>query len=384
MNSESIDVVHEFPDKDKIYLNNASVSLMPNSSIKAMSDFLVKYNSLGPDSLESEVFVKEKLIQTRKAISKLIRCQPDEVILTQSTTDGINIVANGLSTSSSSNIVIRGMGHEHHANYYPWLRLAKNITIRSLKIDQIGFFDLKELPKVVDKNTKLVSLSHALYNTGAILPVEEVGDYVEKNNIPYFLDTAQTVGCIGDYDFKKTKCDFMSFNGSKWLCGPMGTGIFYCKRSSSDLLEPLTIGGESAMVYDETRLAFKDLPDKFQTGFRNYVGIVGLEASVNYLLHYGLGNIHKKIMKLANLLRDELSKVSGISLYGPESEEKRNSIVSFTIDGFEPLKIVEKLERQKIVLAEREIQEKKIVRASPHFFNSEEEILKVVDAIKKL
>ncbi|MEE8178588.1 MAG: aminotransferase class V-fold PLP-dependent enzyme [Nitrosopumilaceae archaeon] len=384
MNSESIDVVHEFPDKDRIYLNNASVSLMPNSSIKAMSDFLVKYNSLGPDSLESEVFVKEKLIQTRKAISKLIRCQPDEVILTQSTTDGINIVANGLSTSTSSNIVIRGMGHEHHANYYPWLRLAKNITIRSLKIDQIGFFDLKELPKVIDKNTKLVSLSHALYNTGAVLPVEEVGDYVEKNNIPYFLDTAQTVGCIGDYDFKKTKCDFMSFNGSKWLCGPMGTGIFYCKRSSSDLLEPLTIGGESAMVYDETKLAFKDLPEKFQTGFRNYVGIVGLEASVNYLLHYGLENIHKKIMKFANLLREELSKVSGISLYGPESEEKRNSIVSFTIDGFEPLKIVEKLERQKIVLAEREIQEKKIVRASPHFFNSEEEILKVVDEIKKL
>jgi len=384
MNSESIDVVHEFPDKDKIYLNNASVSLMPYSSIKAMSDFLVKYNSLGPDSLESEVFVKEKLIQTRKAISKLIRCQPDEVILTQSTTDGINIVANGLSTSTSSNIVIRGMGHEHHANYYPWLRLAKNITIRSLKIDQIGFFDLKELPKVIDKNTKLVSLSHALYNTGAVLPVEEVGDYVEKNNVPYFLDTAQTVGCLGDYDFKKTKCDFMSFNGSKWLCGPMGTGIFYCKRSSSDLLEPLTIGGESAMVYDETKLAFKDLPEKFQTGFRNYVGIVGLEASVNYLLHYGLENIHKKIMKFANLLREELSKVSGISLYGPESEEKRNSIVSFTIDGFEPLKIVEKLERQKIVLAEREIQEKKIVRASPHFFNSEEEILKVVDEIKKL
>ena len=384
MNSESNDIVHEFPDKDKIYLNNASVSLMPYSSIKAMSDFLVKYNSLGPDSLESEVFVKEKLIQTRKAISKLIRCQPDEVILTQSTTDGINIVANGLSTSTSSNIVIRGMGHEHHANYYPWLRLAKNITIRSLKIDQIGFFDLKELPKVVDKNTKLVALSHALYNTGAVLPVEEVGDYVEKNNVPYFLDTAQTVGCLGDYDFKKTKCDFMSFNGSKWLCGPMGTGIFYCKRSSSDLLEPLTIGGESAMVYDETRLAFKDLPEKFQTGFRNYVGIVGLEASVNYLLHYGLENIHKKIMKLANLLRDELSKVSGISLYGPESEEKRNSIVSFTIDGFEPLKVVEKLERQKIILAEREIQEKKIVRASPHFFNSEEEILKVVDEIKKL
>ena len=72
----------------------------------------------------------------------------------------------------------------------------------------------------------------------------------------------------------------MSFNGSKWLCGPMGTGIFYCKKESSEFLEPISIGGESAMIYDDTKLSFKDIPDKFQTGFRNYVGFVGLEACV--------------------------------------------------------------------------------------------------------
>jgi len=384
MNLDSTDFMQDFPQDGKIYLNNASVSLMPFSSIEAMKNFLVNYSAKGPDSIDSDVFLKEKLIRIRRTISNLIHCRPEEIVFTQSTTDGVNMVATGLSFDSKSNVVIRGMAHEHHANYYPWLRLSQKLSLKSLKTDLNGFFDIKELHNLVDKNTKCVALSHALYNTGAILPVEEIGEYLEKNNVPYFIDTAQTVGCFGEYDFKKTKSNFMSFNGSKWLCGPMGTGIFYCKKESSKLLEPSSIGGESAMVYDETNLVYKDIPDKFQTGFRNYVGFVGLEASINYMLQFGLNNIRSKIMKLSNQMREELSKISGITLFGPEDQSKRTSIVSFSIDGQDPQKIVELLEKKKIVIAVREIVDKKILRASPHFFNSEEEIQKVVDEIRKL
>jgi len=251
-------------------------------------------------------------------------------------------------------------------------------------VDESGFFNFDELKSFLDKDTKLVSLSHALYNKGTILPVEQVGEILEKENVPYFLDTAQTVGCIGEFDFQKTKCNFMSFNGSKWLCGPMGIGVFYCKKNSSHFLEPVEIGGESAMIYENSKLAFKEIPDKFQTGFRNYIGIVGLEASVSYLLEFGLENIRKKIMKLANLLRDELGKIPGITVYGPDNEEKRTSIVSFSIKKMEPQTVVQKLEKQNIVITEREIFAKKILRVSPHFFNNESEILQVIDFIKKL
>ena len=384
MNLDSANFSKDLPQDGKIYLNNASVSLMPFSSINAMRNFLVSYCSKGPDSLDSEIFLKETLIRIRKSIANLIQCKPEEIIFTQSTTDGINIVANGLLTNSDSNVIIRGMEHEHHANYYPWLNLSQKLSLRSLKVDQNGFFEIKELRNLVDKNTKCVALSHALYNTGAVLPVEEIGEYLKKNNIPFFIDTAQTVGCSGEYDFKKTRSNFMSFNGSKWLCGPMGTGIFYCNRESSNLLEPITIGGESAMIYDSTKLAFKDIPDKFQTGFRNYVGFVGLEKSINYLLQFGLGSIRKKIINLSNLMRDELSKISGITLYGPEEPSKRTSIVSFSIDGQFPQRVIEQLEAKKIILAVREILNKKILRASPHFFNNEGEILKVVEEIRKL
>ncbi len=383
MNLTSKDISEDFPKSDKVYLNNASVSLMPLQSIEAMNDFQILYNSMGPDSIDSQSFIAEKLQNTRKIIAKIINCQPEEVILTQSTTDGINIVANGLLFEKDSNIIIRGFSHEHHANFYPWLRLQNKTRIKNLSIDKNGFFDFDEFKTFLDYDTKLVTISHALYNTGSILPVEKIGDILESNT-SFFIDSAQTVGCIGNFDVTKIKCDFMSFNGSKWLCGPMGTGLFYCNKKSHELLEPMMIGGESAMIYDKTNLAFKDIPDKFQTGFRNYVGIVGLESSANYLLKFGMDNIRKKDLYLSNLLREELSKIKNIILYGPENPEQRTSIVSFNIDDYNPQTIVKKLEKQNIVLAVREIFDQKIIRISPHFFNTESEILQVINAIKNL
>ena len=176
----------------------------------------------------------------------------------------------------------------------------------------------------------------------------------------------------------------MSFNGSKWLCGPMGTGLFYCNKESSELLEPKTIGGESAIIENNNNLIFKDLPDKFQTGFRNYVGIVGLESSVKYLLNFGMKNIHKKNQYLSKLFREELEKIPNTILYGPDDPNERTSIVSFKVKGFDPQKIVDKLEKQNIILAVREIMAKKIIRVSPHFFNTESDMLKVINEIKKL
>ncbi len=379
-----LDTTGAFVSSNKTYLNNASSSIIPLKSIKAMTDFIIRYNESGPDSVDFGIELAEKYNQLRQIVSKLIRCKPEEVILTQSTTEGINAVAGGLSFPKNSNIVIRGTTHEHHSNYYPWLRLAKSVELRSIPNDMNGFFEVAEFEKLLDDNTKIVALSHALYNTGAIMPVEEIGKILEEKNIPYFLDAAQAVGCIGDYDFSRTKCNFMAFNGYKWLCGPMGIGIFYCRKDSSNLLEPIQIGGESAMIYDSEKIAYKDIPDKFQAGFRNYSAIVGLETSVSYLLHLGLDNIRKKIISLANLFRDEIAKIPDVTLYGPEDQEKRTSIVSFTIGKKSPQDMVERLEKLGIVLAVREISDTKIVRVSPHFFNTETDILRTIDAIKRL
>ena len=376
------DFSQDFPYKDRIYLNNASTSRMPKKSIQAMNDFLVRYNEVGPDSESADSYVRERLANLRELIAKLIKCKPEEVILTQSTTDGINFVANGLKLNPRSNIIIRGSNHEHPANHYPWVRAGQKTKLRNLMVDDTGYFELESLSKVIDANTGLVVLSHALFNTGTILPVEEIGKILVEKNILYFVDAAQTVGCISDVDVNKIKCNFMSFNGSKWLCGPMGMGIFFCRKDSSEMLEPLQVGGESA-IFHENKLVYKDIPARFQAGFRNWPGVAGLELSVEYLLKIGMGRIRKKNIKLASLMRQELSKISGTVLYGPKEEDDRTSIVSFSAANQDANFLAKKLEKNNMILAVREIFSKKVVRASPHFFNTESEILRVIDAIKQ-
>ncbi|SHO43567.1 Class V aminotransferase [Nitrosotalea sinensis] len=378
----NLDYSEDFPYKERIYLNNASTSRMPRSSITAMSDFLTKYSELGPDSEASDSYVRERLASLRKEISELIKCRPEEVVLTQSVTDGINFVANGLKLDSNSNVVIRGSTHEHPANHYPWVRMGQKIDLRNLPIDETGYFESDSFVKTIDKNTGLVVLSHALFNTGAIISIEEIGKTLSERGIPYFVDAAQTVGCLTDVDVNKIKCNFMSFNGSKWLCGPMGMGIFYCKKDSADLIEPLQVGGESALFH-ENKIVHKEMPARFQAGFRNWSGVAGLEASIIYLKKIGISKIRESNIKLANLLRDELSKIRGATLYGPEEPEKRTSIVSFSIQDQDSKTLVARLEKMNMILAVRDIFTKKIVRASPHFYNTESEIHKVIDAIKK-
>jgi len=380
----NFDSISEEFQTDKTYLNNASVSVMPKTSIEAMKQFLIDYSEMGPDSPESEIFIKGLWEKTRTSIAKVVKCNPDEIIITQSVTDGINIVANGMKFENDSNIVIRGGEHEHHANYFPWLKLQKKIDVRSLPVDENGGFEYSDLKKVLDEKTKLVALSHGLYNSGLILPVKEIGNELQKENIPYFLDTAQTVGCIGEFDFADTGCDFMSFNGSKWLCGPMGTGVFYCKRESSDLLEPSNIGGETAETNENGELTYKELPDRFQAGFRNYVGLAGMESSVTFLQNLGWDNIRNHIISLSNLFIDEIGKISESKVFCPENESDRTSIVSFEIEKQDPEKIVSELSQKGIIIAKREIYEKPVLRISPHIYNTKDEILSLVEELKKL
>ena len=380
----NFDSISEEFQTDKTYLNNASVSVMPKTSIEAMKQFLIDYSEMGPDSPESEIFIKRLWEKTRTSIAKVVKCNPDEIIITQSVTDGINIVANGMKFGNDSNIVIRGGEHEHHANYFPWLKLGERIDVRSLPVNDNGGFEYSDLKKILDEKTKLVALSHGLYNSGLILPVKEIGKELQKENVPYFLDTAQTVGCIGEFDFADTGCDFMSFNGSKWLCGPMGTGVFYCKRESSDLLEPSNIGGETAETNEDGELTYKELPDRFQAGFRNYVGLAGMESSVTFLQNLGWNNIRNHIISLSNLFIDEIGKIPESKVFCPEDESKRTSIVSFEIEKQDPEKIVTELAQKGIIVAKREIYEKPVLRISPHIYNTKDEILNLTEELKKL
>jgi cysteine desulfurase/selenocysteine lyase len=376
----------DFPITKKFaYMNNASYTPVPFYSIKAMTDFLVECSINGPDSPVVNDDIGRRGKEARSEISKLINCNSEEVVLTQSTTEGLNYVAKGLQWKRGDSVIIRDGNHEHPANYIPWINLKKKgVRVKKLKVsDDTGFFRIEDLEKAIDKRTRLVVLSHALFNTGSILPIEEIGKICSENDVMFCLDAAQTAGCY-PVDIKKLRCDFMAFPGSKWLCGPLGSGVFYCSKKTSEDLEPLQSGGESAFVPNDEKVVYKDFPERFQGGYRNWVGMVGLTASIRYTMRLGVNEMRKKDMQLANLLRDSLKKIQGVIVYGPDDDNLRTSIISFNVGKLDPSDVIKKLQENNIIFAKRDISKKKIVRASPHFFNQVEEIERAVEIIKKL
>ena len=367
-----------------IYMNNGAIAPTPLSTIKAMTDFMLKCAEAGPDVPQTSEYVTSLLDELRTRVAHLINCDRDEVVLVQSTTEGLNIAANGVDWKHGDAMVVRGGRHEHYANYLPWVSLSqrKGVQLRELAIDDSGYFDLGDLEKLI-KGARLITMSHALYNTGAIMPLEEVGRVAQQNNALFCVDAAQSVGTI-PIDVKKMGCDFMAFPGFKWLCGPTGIGAFYCSKKASELLSPQAIGSESATLSEQNAISYLDMPARFQAGFRNYPGAAGLEASLRYVLRIGLESVRKKNMKAAGILRDVIGKIPDVRLYGPDDENKRTSIVTFTASTDSSI-LVKKLEQNNIIFASRDIGGgKKAVRAAPHFFNSEEEAETAASYVKNL
>jgi cysteine desulfurase/selenocysteine lyase len=370
--------------KKTIYMNNGAIAPTPLSTIKAVTDFMLTCAEAGPDAPQTSDYVVSLLDEVRTRVAHLIGCERDEVVLVQSTTEGLNIVANGIGWKQEDAIVVRGGRHEHYANYLPWVSLSqrKGVQIRELAVDEAGYFDLGELEKSI-RGARLVTMSHALYNTGAIMPLEEVGRIAHENNALFCVDAAQSAGTI-PIDVKKIGCHFMAFPGFKWLCGPMGIGVFYCSKKASEILMPPTIGIESATLSERNVIAYYDMPTRFQAGFRNFPGAAGLEASLRYVLRIGLESIRKRNMKVAGILRDEIGRIPGVKMYGPEDENRRTSIFTFMAPA-DSSTMVKKLEQDSIIFAARDIGGgKKAVRAAPHFFNSEEEAATAAGYVKKL
>jgi cysteine desulfurase/selenocysteine lyase len=278
---------------------------------------------------------------------------------------------------------VRGGRHEHYANYLPWVSVSqkKGVQLRELAVDEAGYFGISDLEKSV-KGARMVTMSHALYNTGAIMPLEQVGKIAKENDVLFCVDAAQSAGTI-PVDVKKIGCDFMAFPGFKWLCGPTGIGAFYCSKKASEVLMPPAVGVESATLTDKNVIAYYDMPTRFQAGFRNFPGAAGLEASMRYMLRIGLEEVRKRNMKVANALREEVGKMPGVKLYGPDDENKRTSIVTFTAQA-DSSAMVKKLDQNNIIFAARDVGGKKAIRAAPHFFNNEEEAATAASYVKSL
>ena len=396
--------------KKRIYLNNGSVGPLPLSTIKSITDFNLKYSEQGADSKEFNEYLENLKKETRKRVSDLINCKTNEIIFTQSTTEGINFITNGILLSKNDKLLLRNAKNEHYSNYLPWIKAAND---KELEIDQ---FPIEKESRLIDdlkeslsrRIPKIVTTSHIMYNNGSITPIEKIGNIIKDKDeeILFSIDGAQSVGSI-EVDVKKSKCDFLSFPAFKWICGPLGIGILYVNEQVMDTkFNPVFVGSGTAKLKDEKKSNSKDkfpiskksqneigkleyygYPERYHPTFRNYPGLAGLEASLRYILRLGISNIHKKKIKLSKLFREEILKIPDIVIHESKEEDFRSSMICFSFREYNNGKVtylVDELQKRGIILAEREIGQKKIVRASPHFYNSEEEMIKTADEIKSI
>ena len=370
--------------KDVIYLDAASTTPTPRPVVEAMCDYFYNYNAnTGRGAYHLTVKATHKLDEARNRIAKFVNSDPNEIIFTKNTTEAINMVAHGLEFKKGDNIITSNM--EHHSNLVPWLKLQKQgVEVKIVKADEQGIIDPGAIEKAADENTRLITISHISNSIGSVQPVDEISEVAENKGIFCLVDAAQSAGHT-ELDLKKLRADFVAFPGHKGFLGPVGTGFLYCANQAQDQMEPLNLGGGTVDNVTEEDFQLAESPTCFEGGTQNIAGFIGLGEAMNYLERIGISKIEKHSKKLTRIMYQEIQDIEKVRVYG--SPENIYGIVSFNIDKINPHDLAKILDEVKSICVRsgfhcampsiRHMGAYEFggtVRASVHYYNTQEEI----------
>jgi cysteine desulfurase/selenocysteine lyase len=375
-----------------VYLDNAATSQKPQAVIDCLVDYYSNYNAnihRGVHTLSQEA------TDAYEAAREKIRAHFNipttrEVIFTSGTTHGINLVANGFSSflEPGDEIVVSAL--EHHSNIVPWQMLCERTgaRLKVIPMDTDGQLVLDGLDQLLNENTKLVFVNHISNALGTINPIEEIISKAHEHGAAVLVDGAQACSHLVP-DLQALDVDFYVTSAHK-MCGPTGVGILYGKAEWLEKLPPYQGGGEmiSEVTFEGTTYA--DLPHKFEAGTPNIAGGIAFGAAIDYLNEIGFDAIREHEQQLLEYATSELEKIEGMKIYG--SGPNKTSVISFNIEGIHPYDIGTIVDKLGIAVrtghhcAQPIMDFYKIpgtVRASFAFYNTMEEVDRLVEAVKK-
>jgi len=378
-----------------IYLDNAATSYpKPKKVGLAMLDFLEKIGaSPGRSAHRLSQEAGRLVYQTRENLAKLFNIDdPLRIVFTMNVTEALNLALQGLLVSGEQ-VITSSM--EHNSVMRPLRELERNgIEVEVIPCSPQGKLDPEDIKKRIRKNTKLIVLNHSSNVIGSISPISEVGDLAREYGVLFLVDAAQTAGCY-PLDMKRDKIDLLAFTGHKALLGPPGTGgLILGERVEVKKLIPLKRGGTGSWSEFEEQPDF--LPDKYESGTLNAVGLVGLNEGVKFILQEGLEKIRKYELQLTQRLIDGLKEIPGIIIYGEDQIKNRIAVVSFNIRNRLPSEIGLKLDEEygimcRVGLHCTPVTHKTIgtfpggtIRFSLSYFNKIEEIEQTIEGVKKI
>jgi cysteine desulfurase/selenocysteine lyase len=372
---EDIQKIREqFPvTKNKVFLNHAAMSPQPKPAADAVCKFINDFSNHATIPPQWEDGGKP-------FFAKLIGARPEELALVQNTSTGLNIVANALNYPSGSKIVTTDL--EYPSVTYPWLR--KNLGVKVHYVKNVkGKIPLDDVEKAVDDKTVAVAISHVEYANGFRHNLHVLSEIVHEHRAYLIVDAIQSVGTM-PIDVKRDDVDFFTAACYKWLLSPPGVGYLYVKDELIEKLEPPFVGWASVDqkifkttdFWDIWNLKLAKTASRFEIGSPSIPSIMGAREAMKLLLDFGIENVKKRIIKLTDHLINSVNDL-GFELQTPEEEQYRSGIVNFKIDKAQ--KVAEKLEKKGIIVSARNHG----IRASPHFYNTEEEIDKLIEEVKK-
>lgn len=381
-------------NKPLVYFDNAATTQKPQIVIDTIAEYYSKYNSnihRGVHFLSN--FTTTATENARETIRKFINAgSHEEIIFTRGTTEAINLVAFSFGEAfvhEGDEIIVSEM--EHHSNIVPWQMLCerKKANLIVLPFNDKGELEIQKLDSLINDKTKIIALTHVSNALGTINPIEEIIKTAHTKNIPVLIDGAQAAQHI-KVDIQKLDCDFYVFSGHK-IYGPTGIGVLYGKKEFLNNMPPYQGGGEMISKVSFAKTTYNELPYKFEAGTPNYIDTIALAKAIDYITYLGLDNIENYENQLLCYATEQIKKLNWIKIIG-EAEHK-SSVISFVMDGIHPSDAGVLLDQMGIAIrtgthcAEPVMQHFDITgtaRASFAFYNTFEEIDKLIEGLKKV
>ena len=383
----------DFPmlKKDIIYFDNGATTLKPNILIDSLKDYYENYSANAHrGDYDISLKVDEMYENTRKIVKSFINAKKEsEIIFTSGATDSLNKIIFGyFKNILKENDEILLTKAEHASNILPWFELKDELklNINYIPLNEEYEVTLENIKKSITKNTKVISIAHISNVVGDIRPIKEIIEYAHQNNILVIIDGAQSVPHI-KVDVQDLDIDFLAFSAHK-MCGPTGVGILYGKEELLNNIKPLIYGGgmNASFDYDGIR-KYKELPYLLEAGTPNIADVIAFGKVVEYIENIGMENIEKKEQELKKYAIEKLEQNENLIIYNKNS---KSGIITLNYKEVFAQDLAIYLNKYNICvragnhcakILKDELKVKNTCRISMYFYNTKEEIDKLVNVL---
>ena len=366
--------------RDMVYMNTGWSGPMPTHILDRIRETLEQEANGGPASQKGLAVTRSLQDEAREALGALLNVDAEDLLLTHSTREGLDVVVYGMDWQPGDELLICDLEHPALTSPAEVLTERRGVIARNPNISYTA--EQGEILEIIAASitpaTKLVALSHIQYTCGLRMPIKEIASVAHGMGVPLLVDGAQSIGHI-EVDLSDLGADYYALPGQKWLLGPNGTGALYVNPDRREGLEPLFSTNEIESKRESERSPMA----RFNLVTHNPGLIAGLTESARLASEIGIRNIEERAMLLADMLRREVVSVSGCTLLSPSSRESACGLVTVSLEGWPPADLTTALQ-ERLGVVGRTVHDPDGIRFSTHYFNTEDEVGRVVEALKQL